>query len=158
MDRELLKDYFLSEAESLLGDFKNKYDIITNIKELQLSKRTVTRRVELLGENMNSKLMLDIKDCHAFSLQLDESNDFTDTTQLIIFIRMVFDDFNVKEELLKILPLFGRTTGKDIFFAFNDFVNKSCIPIFKLVSITTAGAFNPDSSHTVKTQEIILIS
>ena len=33
LDGELLKDCFLSAAESLFGDFKNKNDIITNVKE-----------------------------------------------------------------------------------------------------------------------------
>ena len=50
---ELLKDFF--------GDFKNKNGIITNIKELQLSRRTITRQFEFLCE-----LMLDIQDCHTF--------------------------------------------------------------------------------------------
>ena len=59
--------------------------------------------------------MLDTQDCHAFLQRLDESNDFTNTAQLIIFIRMVLHDFNVKEELLKILSLLWRTTSKDIF-------------------------------------------
>ena len=58
---------FLSATELIFGDFKNKIDIITTIKELQLSRRAIAKRVKLLGENINNKLMLDNQDYHAFS-------------------------------------------------------------------------------------------
>lgn len=47
---------------------------------------------------------------------------------------------SAKEELLTILPLKGHTRGEDIFNAFMEFVNKSQLPLFKLISITTDGA------------------
>ena len=51
---------------------------------------------------------------------------------------MVFDNFNVNEIFLKYyLYLYWMTTDEDISFAFDDFLNKSCIPISKLVSFTT---------------------
>ena len=58
MDGELLKNCFLSAAELIFGNFKNRIDIITNIKELQLSRRAIAKRVELLGENINKKFIL----------------------------------------------------------------------------------------------------
>ena len=39
------------------------------------------------------------------SLQFDESTDAVDEAQLCVFVRMVFDDMSVKEELLTIFPL-----------------------------------------------------
>ena len=50
------------------------------MKELQLLRKAIAKRVELLGENTNNELMLNIQDCHVFSLQLDKSRDFTDTS------------------------------------------------------------------------------
>jgi hypothetical protein len=50
---------------------------------------------------------------------------------------LVFEDFSVKEELLGMISLKGRTTGQEIF---NSFVTKSNVPLHKLVSITTDGA------------------
>jgi len=140
VDGEIIKESFLAAAETLFSDFPCKKDILTNIQDLQLSRSTVTRRVEVLSENVNTKLISDIQRCHYFSLQLDESNDFTKTAQLMVFIRIVFENFSVKEELLKIIPLVGRTTGKDIFLAFDEFMEKSDLPISKLVAITTDGA------------------
>ena len=75
-----------------------------------------------------------------FSLQFDESTDAVDVAQLCVFVRMVFDDLSVKEELLTILPLKGHMRGTDIFQVLMAFVNKSQLPLFKLVSITTDGA------------------
>jgi len=79
-------------------------------------------------------------DCVAFSLQLDESVDITNTAQLLIFIRMIFKDFGVKEELLRMISLKARTTGQEIFNNFYSFITTIKLPLFKLVSITTDGA------------------
>jgi len=49
MDGDLLKNCFLSATELIFGDFKNKRDIITTMKELQLSRRAILKPVELLG-------------------------------------------------------------------------------------------------------------
>lgn len=139
-DGELIKESFIAAAESLFSDFKNKNEILSNIKSLQLSRTTVMRRIEDLSSHVNNQLMSDIHNCVAFSLQFDESNDFTDIAQLMIFIRMVFKDYSSKEELLKIIPLHGRTTGGDIFAAFDNFVTESQLPLYKLISVTTDGA------------------
>ncbi|XP_051520885.1 general transcription factor II-I repeat domain-containing protein 2A-like [Myxocyprinus asiaticus] len=48
---------------------------------------------------------------------------------------MVFGDMGAKEELLTILPLKGHTRGEDIFQDFMEFVNKTQLPLFKLISI-----------------------
>lgn len=58
-DGEVLKEAFLEGANSLFGDFKNKTEIMSAIKELQLSRRTVTRRVELMNSDIEQKLKSD---------------------------------------------------------------------------------------------------
>ena len=66
MSGDLLKNCFLSATELIFGDFRNKIDIITTMKELQLSRRAIAKRVELSNENINNKLMLDIQDYYTF--------------------------------------------------------------------------------------------
>lgn len=51
----------------------------------------------------------------------------------------VFDNFEVREELVKIIPLTGRTTGQDIFLAVKDLINSENILINKLVGFATDG-------------------
>jgi len=46
---------------------------------------------------------------------MDESNDVTDTAQLLIFVRGIDDDFNVTEELASLESMHKQTTGKNIF-------------------------------------------
>lgn len=89
---------------------------------------------------MKSELENDIDKCKFFSLQLDESTDISDTAQLCVIIKMVFNDFTTKEEFLMLLPLKGRTQGKDIYDAFINFASGSQLPLKKLAAIITDGA------------------
>ena len=93
-----------------------------------------------MGKNLAAHLERDIGRCECCSLQFDESTDALDMVQLCIFIRMVFENMIVKEELLYMLLLKGHTWGEDIFQAFMNFANKTKLPLVKLTSITTDGA------------------
>ncbi|KAI2644918.1 general transcription factor II-I repeat domain-containing 2-like protein [Labeo rohita] len=90
-----------------------------------------------MAEDLTQQLWKDITDCECFSLQLDESTDVSDTAQLCIFIRMVFNDMIAKVELLTVLPMKEHTRGEDIFQSFKNFMEKTRLPVCKLVSITT---------------------
>jgi hypothetical protein len=50
--------------------------------------------------NISEHLLQDVSICVASSVQLDESIDIRNTVQLLVFIRMVFQEFSFKEELL----------------------------------------------------------
>lgn len=139
-DGQMVKEAFVEAADSLFRDFKNNPEIVSAIKAVQLSRSTVTRRCEVMADDLTQQLWKDIADCQCFSLQLDESTDLSDTAQLCIFIRMVFKDMTAKEELLTMLPMKEHTRGEDIFQTFKNFVDKTQLPMFKLVSITTDGA------------------
>lgn len=139
-DGEMVKEAFVEAADSLFRDFKNKSEILFSIKALQLSRTTITRRSEVMAEDLTQQLWKDIADCECFSLQLDESTDVSDTAQMCIFIRMVFTDMTAKEELLTVLPMREHTRGEDIFQSCKNFIEKTQLPLCKLVSITTDGA------------------
>lgn len=139
-DGEYIKEIFEEIADSLFVNFKNKKEIKKAIQDLQLSRNTVMRRIEMMSKNITELLQKDFDQCVAFSLQLDESTDVTDTAQLLVFIRMVFEDFSTKEELMGMISLKERTRGLDIFNAFKNYVGQINLPLYKLVSITTDGA------------------
>lgn len=94
-------------ADCLLQKFPSKCEILSAIQDLQLSDNTVTRRIHAISSDMQTQLTDDLEICDWFSLQFDESTDISDTAQLAIMVRMVFSDFTVKEELLKVLPMKG---------------------------------------------------
>ncbi|XP_072377744.1 zinc finger BED domain-containing protein 5-like [Diabrotica undecimpunctata] len=123
-DGEVVKKASIEAANVLFEDFKNKTDIMSVIKEVQLSRPTVTRCIEIMGKDLESQVKSDIMKCMYFSLQFDESTDMTDTAQLCIFIRMVFSDMLAKEELLTMLLLKEKTRREDIYNVFINFVKQ----------------------------------
>lgn len=78
-DGEMVKDATVKAADSLFRDFKNKAEILSSIKMLQLSSCTVSRRCEAMVADLTQQLWKDIGDCECFSLQLDDSTDMSDT-------------------------------------------------------------------------------
>ncbi|KAK2891692.1 hypothetical protein Q8A73_017357 [Channa argus] len=98
-------------------------------KEYRLSQRT------------SDQLGRDLVKYRWFSIQCDKSVDSSSTAQLMVFIRMVFDDFSRKEELLTLLPLKTTTWGVDIYNAVKDFfVEKKalCAKVISFGHIMTA--------------------
>ncbi|GFQ98186.1 uncharacterized protein TNCT_312181 [Trichonephila clavata] len=62
------KKAFLEASDSLFDSFKNKNEIISAIKDIQLSRRTVTRRIEMMNSDLADQLTKDITNCICFSL------------------------------------------------------------------------------------------
>ena len=137
---ELLKECFLEISDILFQNFRNQNEIKSAIEELQMSRNTVMRRIEKMSENVTHQLYRDFNNCSSFSLQLDESTDIKDAAQLVVFIRMVFEDWTIKEEVLGMITLKERTRGIDMYNAFKNFCFETKLPLWKLVSITTDGA------------------
>lgn len=139
-DGEMIKQAFLEAADSLFDNFQNKREIMNSIKSLQLSANTVMRRVEAMSSDIVLQLKKDLDNCVYFSLQLDESIDIADVAQLAVFVRMVFSNFEIKEELMKIIPLKGHTTGQDLYSHLKSLIISENIPIRKMAALTTDGA------------------
>uniref|UniRef100_A0A6P7F3L2 General transcription factor II-I repeat domain-containing protein 2-like n=1 Tax=Diabrotica virgifera virgifera TaxID=50390 RepID=A0A6P7F3L2_DIAVI len=139
-DGEMIKQAFLEAADSLFANFRNKDEIVSAIKSMQLSANTVMRRVEVMSNDIFLQLRTDLDNCVYFSLELDESTDVVDTAQMAVFVRMVFSDFTIKEDLLKFIPLKGHTTGQELFSHLKNIISSEKIPISKMVGLTTDGA------------------
>lgn len=103
------------------------------IKALQLSRSTVTRHSEAMAEDLTQQVWKGIADCECFSLQFDESTDVS--AQMCIFILMVFTDIIAKEELLTVLPMKEPMTY--CIPVDQNFIEKTQLPVYKLLSITT---------------------
>ena len=59
---------------------------------MQMSRNTVMRKIEIMSENVTHQPHQDFDNCSCFSLQLDKSTDIKDEAQIIVFIRMIFED------------------------------------------------------------------
>ncbi|XP_045538423.1 general transcription factor II-I repeat domain-containing protein 2A-like [Papilio machaon] len=140
-DSELVKECAIIMAEEVCPDQKRMFENIS------LSARTCTRRTEDLGDNLFEQLRDKIKQFEWFSLATDESEDVSDTAQLLIFVRGIDKDFNVCEELLQLCSLKGTTTGEDLFRSFEQAMESSQLPWQKLVSVTTDGGRNMSGAN-----------
>ena len=109
-----------TEMAKAFGEMK----IAEKFETVALSRPTVQRRIEKLGEKVEESLVEDFKECSYFSLCLDESTDETDVSQLIIVARIVQKDFSVREEVFDLCPLHGTTKGSDIYEALKTSVKK----------------------------------
>lgn len=111
----MIKEAMTIVAATLFRDHKSKTEIMSAIADVQLSANTVTRRVSMLSSDAMGQLEQDIEKCKWFSLQCDESVDSSDTAQLAVFIRMVFNDFSTRDEFFTLLPFKSTTRGVDIY-------------------------------------------
>ncbi|KAM9726312.1 general transcription factor II-I repeat domain-containing protein 2B-like [Menidia menidia] len=93
-----------------------------------------------MSGDLVDQLDRDLAKCRWFSIQCDESVDSSSTAQLSIFVRMVFEDFSTREELLTLLPLKTSTRGVDIYNAVKEFFVQKRVPLERLVAVTTDGA------------------
>ncbi len=143
-----MKDCWLEASESLFENFNNKPEIVTAIKSTPLSGNTVTRRVEMMAQNVFDQIKANLEKCTWSSLQVDEWRGVVNTAQLIkcIYANDFFSDDSVKDFLV-VSPLKGKTSGVDVYQVFKNFVDKVSLPLEKLVSVTTAGALSVTGSN-----------
>lgn len=106
---------------------------------ISLSRRSIGRKIVKINNYLIDKLKSLIADAKCYSICVDESTDVKDVAQLCIFIRGINKRFEIFEELLQILPMRDRTTGKDIFEQFMKCKEEFGIQLFRLVSATTDG-------------------
>ena len=81
-DGDLFKEAMAITAETVFNGFKNKDDIKTALRSVQLGPNTVARRVEEMSGDVDRQVLKDLSHCEYFSHQFDES---LDVIQIIIF-------------------------------------------------------------------------
>ncbi|XP_065651104.1 protein FAM200C-like [Hydra vulgaris] len=116
-------------------------DKVDKYKQLPLSRRTIMDRQHELATNSSEQLIsiCQMEDAY-YSIALDESTDVTDSTQLLLFIRVITADFKSYEELFALATLKGKTQGCDIFAAFIEKISQAQLQLKNLVSICSDGA------------------
>lgn len=80
-------------SEIPLDEYKNKNEIIIAMDAMQLAAETVTRSIEIITTDVETKLKKYLEKCVYLVLQLYESTDASDTSQLAIIVKMFFDNF-----------------------------------------------------------------
>ena len=127
---------YIKEAPHLFEDFQNIEQILKRIEELILSRNTVKDRILKMHKNFNIKKINNIRSVKLFSICLDESTDVQPSTHLSIIARYAKGE-KIVEELLSLVSLSGKTTGKDISDAVIKTFQIAKIDTSSIMSITT---------------------
>ena len=130
----LLKPCILESVKLMLGEKASQ-----TMKRISLSNDTIKSRIHEMSENIKSKVILKINSSPVFALQLDETTDVANLSQLLVYIRYVADE-RINEEFLFCQPL--KTTSKeaDIFQVLVGFFDKTELSWSKLVGVCIDGA------------------
>ncbi|GFW75382.1 zinc finger MYM-type protein 6 [Trichonephila clavipes] len=96
----------------------DKYGI--ELKTIPLSRDTVSRWISEMSRNIESEVIKRIQNSSVFALQLDETTDITKMSQLIIYVRFIFNE-DITETFLCCKSLEGKTTGEKIFEVINEY-------------------------------------
>ena len=131
---EFVKKCILQAASIVCPEKKGRFSNIS------LSANTVAERISDLSSDVYDQLCEKAKCFSVYSVVLDETTDITDTAQLAIYVRGVDDNFEVIEELLTVIPMYGQTTAQEIFHQLCDPIENASLPWKMFVGITTDGA------------------
>ncbi|XP_037802959.1 protein ZBED8-like [Penaeus monodon] len=137
-DGDLIKAAFLECSEVLFDGLSNKHMIISRIKDLPVSARTVERRISEMAANVSEQQTVAITTTPVFSVALGESVDVSGIPRLAVFAR--YSDAEIHEELCYLKPVYGTTKGEDILKTFIDHFEDRGVDIRKIFAVTTDGA------------------
>ena len=137
-DAEVFKEVMVAVLEELATD-KSMDGVIASVKQMPLSARSASRRIESLSDDVRGSNMSGLSQANYFSVAIDESTDNTDISQMCIYVRY-FDGKEFREELLALIPLEGNTTGDVMFAKVEELIKQHALPFEKINLIVTDGA------------------
>ena len=108
------------------------------LDDISVSNDTVSIRINEISLNIKEQVVDEIKKSPLFAIQLDESTDVSQFSQLLAFVRYVHEG-NFNEEFLFCKPLKLNTKAEDVLEAVNDFFIANGLDGYNLVGITTDG-------------------
>jgi len=132
---ELVKPCALEMAKIMLGTEAQQ-----KLQQIPLSNDVIRTRISDISKDILQQVIEDIKASNVpVGIQLDESTDVENCSQLMVFVRYVKEK-EIVEEFLFCEPLELTTKGIDIFNKVKDFLLQYEIPMNKIGSICTDGA------------------
>lgn len=131
---EFIKKCIIAAVEEIAPDKCSAF------KEISLSRPTIARRVEDIGQNLQGQLQTKAETFSFFALALDESTDICDTAQLLIFVRGIDQEFTITEELASLQSMKDRTSADDLFEEVVQCLKRLNLSWNNLCGLTTDGA------------------
>ena len=129
----LLKPCILESVKLVLGEKTSQ-----TMKQILLSNDTIKSRIQDMSDDIKSKVLSKIDSSPVFALQLDETTDVSNLSQLLDYVRYVADE-RINEQFLFCQPLETTSKAVDVFQMLINFFDKSELSWSKLVGICTDG-------------------
>lgn len=117
-DGEMVKECIATAMSDLLDYHQDKNKILNEIQQMQLSRRTIVRRAEILSKEIQRMTLKRLDNSFAISICLDESTDRNDVSQLVIFAKIVNESCSPISQPLGLIPLLTTTTSSVILISF----------------------------------------
>ncbi|XP_039224610.1 protein ZBED8-like [Crotalus tigris] len=120
----------------MIGD-----EFVTKFNAVSLSNDTIHRRIDDMSADILDQVIQEIKSAPLpiFSIQLDESTDVANCSQLLVFVKYIYDGA-FKDEFLFCKPLETTTTARDVFDKVGSFLKEHNISWENVCGICTDGA------------------
>ncbi|XP_073524942.1 protein FAM200C-like [Phyllobates terribilis] len=110
------------------------------LSKIPLSNDTISDRIECMSKDILAQVIADLISSPAkFSLQLDETTDVSNLSQLAIFVCYVKDNM-IKEEFLFCKPLTTTTKAADVKKLVDDFLRDNNLSWDMVSAVCTDGA------------------
>ena len=130
----LVKPYML-EAARLVLDQKS----VDKLSQISLSDSTIKSRIDEMSNDIKMQVTDQIRLSPFFSIQLDESTDVSNLSQLLVYARYICDN-QIKEEFLFCKVLTTTTKAIDVMSMVSEFFVEEKISWDKLIGVCTDGA------------------
>lgn len=109
------------------------------ISEMPLSRNTVKDQALCVPSDVSQQLTTDLQRAACYSLCLYETTDINNRGRLAVILRYAVGDI-MREELVKLVSLPGRTQGIHVYNAVMEAFLSQDIRPEKVVSVTSDGA------------------
>lgn len=130
----LVKPCLLKASDIVLGPESRQ-----KLSQIPLSDNTVKRRIDDMAEDIKNQVIDAVKQSPFFAIQLDESTDVAQCSQLLVFVRYI-QDYTIRDEILFSTELTTTTKAVDVMSAVTDFFGKHDLSWHKLIGVCTDGA------------------
>ena len=116
-------------------------EYVNKLNTISLSNNTVSRRIDDMSADIIEQVIQEIKSAPLgiFSIQLDESTDVANCSQLLVYVRYI-NEGEFKDEFLFCKPLETTTTAHDVFDTVGSFLQNHDIPWENVCGVCTDGA------------------
>ena len=115
-------------------------EYVNKLNAISLSNNTVSRRIYDMSAYTMEQVIHKMKSAPLgiFSIQLDESTDMANCSQLLVYVRYIYEgDF--KDEFLFCKPLETTTTARNVFDTVGSFLQNHDIPWGNVCGVCTDG-------------------